>query len=145
PNRNPFIGNTTELLDFLNHVRDVTKKPTGFKIALGGYEWLDDLCIEILKRGVDSAPDFISLDGAGGGTGAAPMSLIDYMGIPITEGLPVLVDTLIEYGLRDRIRVMAAGKLVTPADVAWGICAGADFVNSARGFMFSLGCIQALR
>ncbi len=145
PNRHPEIANSSQLIDFINHVRDVTGKPTGFKIALGGYEWLEDLCTEILKRGVDYAPDFITLDGAGAGTGAAPMSLMDYMGIPITEALPVLVDTLVEYGLRDRIKIIASGKIITPADVAWAICTGADFVNSARGFMFSLGCIQALR
>lgn len=145
PNRHPEIANSSQLIDFINHVRNVTGKPTGFKIALGGFEWLEDLCIEILKRGIDYAPDFISLDGAGGGTGAAPMTLMDYMGIPITEALPVLVDTLVEYGLKDRIAVIAAGKMITPADVAWAICVGADFVNSARGFLFSLGCIQALR
>lgn len=145
PNRHPEIANSSQLLDFIGHVREVTGKPTGFKIALGGYEWLDELCLGILKRGIDSAPDFITLDGAGAGTGAAPMSLIDYMGIPITEALPVLVDTLVEYGLRDRIRIIASGKMITPADVAWALCTGADFVNSARGFMFSLGCIQALR
>jgi len=145
PNRHPEIGNSAQLIDFVNHVRNVTGKPTGFKIALGGFEWLEDLCMEILKRGQEYAPDFITLDGAGGGTGAAPMSLMDYMGIPITEALPVLVDTLVEYGLRDRIKIIASGKLVTPAEVTWAICTGADFVNSARGFMFSLGCIQALR
>jgi glutamate synthase domain-containing protein 2 len=73
------------------------------------------------------------------------MSLIDYMGLPITESLPLTVDTLVAYGLRERIKVMASGKLITPADVAWALCVGADFVNSARGFMFALGCIQALQ
>lgn len=145
PNRHPDIGNSKQLLDFINHVRDVTGKPTGFKIALGGYEWLDDLCTEIIRRGIDYAPDFITLDGAGGGTGAAPMTLADYMGIPIKEALPIIVDTLVEYDLRDRIKIIASGKLITPAEVAWALCAGADFINSARGFMFSLGCIQALR
>lgn len=145
PNRHPEISNSKELLDYINRVRDVTGKPTGFKVCLGGYEWLEDLCTEILRRGIDQAPDYITLDGAGGGTGAAPMSLIDYMGVPVTEALPVLVDTLVEYGLRDRIKIMASGKMITPADVAWALCVGADFVNSARGFMFSLGCIQALR
>ncbi len=145
PNRFPEIANASQLLDFINHVRDVTGKPVGFKTCLGSYEWLDDLCIEILKRGIDSAPDFITLDGAEGGTGAAPLSLVDYMGLPIHEALPVLVDILVEYDLRDRIKIMAAGKLVTPAEVAWALCVGADFVGSARGFMFALGCIQAMK
>ncbi len=112
---------------------------------LGDYGWLNDLCNEILKRGIDCAPDFITLDGAEGGSGAAPESLADYMGLPISESLPVLVDTLIEYGLRERIKVIASGKLITAGMVAWALCIGADFINSARGFMLSLGCIQALR
>lgn len=67
------------------------------------------------------------------------------MGLPITESLPVLVDLLIEYGLRDRIKVIASGKLITPGEVGWAFCVGADFVASARGFAFALGCIQALK
>ncbi len=145
PNRHIDIGNSSELLDFIHRVRTVSQKPTGFKTVLGDYAWLDDLFSEILKRGIESAPDFITLDGAEGGTGAAPATLVDYMGLPITESLPVLVDKLYEYGLRDRIKVMASGKLVTPDMVAWALCVGADFVNSARGFLFSLGCIQALK
>jgi len=145
PNRHPEISNVTELLDFIDHIRTLTGKPTGFKVVLGSYEWLDDLCIEILKRGIEKAPDFITLDGAEGGTGAAPASLIDYMGLPIAESLPVLVDTLVEYGLRDRIKIIASGKLVTAGEVAWALCVGADFIASARGFAFALGCIQALK
>lgn len=144
PNRFPEISNCSELLDFIAHIRTVTGKPVGFKTVLGSYEWLDDLCKEIIKRGIKSAPDFITLDGAEGGTGAAPLALVDYMGLPISESLPALIDVLVEYGLRDRIRVIAAGKLITPADVAWALCVGADFVSSARGFAFALGCIQAL-
>ena len=99
---------------------------------------------QVFKHGI-TAEDFITLDGGEGGTGAAPMSLIDYVGLPIRESLPLLVNALIKYGLRDRIKVIAAGKLVKPAEVAWALCMGADFINSARGFMFALGCIQALR
>ena len=145
PNRFPEIANSAELLDFIHHIREVTGKPTGFKIVLGDYKWLDDLCNEIIKRGIEYAPDFITLDGAEGGTGAAPMTLVDYMGLPIAESLPVLIDTLVEYGLRKRIKVIASGKLITPGMVAWAFCVGADFVTSARGFMFALGCIQALQ
>lgn len=145
PNRFPEVSNSGELLSFIQHVRQVTEKPTGFKIVLGSFSWLDDLCLEICKRGKDFAPDFITLDGAEGGTGAAPMSLVDYMGYPIAESLPVLVDKLVEYGLRDRIKVIASGKLITPDMVVWALATGADFVNSARGFMFALGCIQSLQ
>ena len=73
------------------------------------------------------------------------MSLIDNVGLPIKESLPLLVDILTRHGLRDRIRVIASGKLINPSDAAVAICMGADFVNTARGFMFSIGCIQALR
>lgn len=145
PNRFPEISNSSELLDFIHHVRNVTGKPTGFKVVLGNYDWLDDLFKNIHLRGIESAPDFITLDGAEGGSGAAPESLADYMGLPISESLPVLIDKLVDYGLRNRIKVIASGKLITASMVSWALCMGADFVNSARGFMFSLGCIQALR
>jgi len=145
PNRHPEIDSVSDLLDVINHIRDITGKPTGFKLVLGSYDFLDDLCREIHQRGLESAPDFITLDSADGGTGAAPQSLIDYMGLPLKESLPILSDKLIEHDLKRRIRIIAAGKLVTPADVAWAICLGADFVVSARGFLFALGCIQALQ
>lgn len=145
PNRHPEIGSVPELIDFINRVRDITGKPTGIKFVLGTYEWLAEFCEEIHKRGLDSAPDFITLDSADGGTGAAPQPLIDYVGMQIQESLPMLVDALLAYGLRDRIKVIASGKLITPSGVAWALCAGADFITSARGFMFALGCIQALK
>jgi len=145
PNGQPEVRSVEDLLDMINHIRDLTGKPTGFKAVLGSNDWIRDLCREILQRGTDSAPDFITLDGAEGGTGAAPQSLIDYMGLPLAQALPMLVDTLEEFGLRSRIRVIASGKLITPDRVAWAICVGADFITTARGFMFALGCIQALQ
>ncbi len=145
PNRHPEIDSAQDLLDMVEHVREVAGKPVGIKMVLGAYGWLDDLFAEIHRRGERSAPDFITVDSAEGGTGAAPMSLIDYMGLPLHESLPLLVDKLDEYGLRPRVRVIASGKLVTPAQVGMALCVGADFVVSARGFMFALGCIQALQ
>ena len=145
PNRHPEIDNVNELLDFVAHVRTVTSLPTGFKTVLGAYGWLDLLCDEIDRRGIESAPDFITLDSGDGGTGASPMSLMDNVGLPIWQSLPMLADILERRGLKERIRIITSGKLVTPADVAWAYCAGADAVNTARGFMFSIGCIQALR
>lgn len=145
PNRHPEIGSVGDLLDMLNHIRDITGKPVGFKAVMGASQWLDDLFTEVNKRGKKSAPDFITVDGGEGGTGAAPMSLMDNMGLPLREGLPLLVDKLNAHGLRGRIRVIASGKLITPSEVAWALCMGADFINSARGFMFALGCIQALQ
>ncbi|PCJ96629.1 MAG: FMN-binding glutamate synthase family protein [Zetaproteobacteria bacterium] len=145
PNRHPEINSVDDLLDFIHRVRSVTGKPTGFKSVLGGYEWIEELCQKIHARDIESAPDFITLDSGDGGTGAAPMPLIDNVGLQIKESLPMLSDILHKYGLRDRIKIIASGKLITPAEVAWAICAGADFINSARGFMFSLGCIQAMK
>ncbi len=145
PNRHPEIENEGDLLDMIDRVRRATGKPVGFKTVIGAYGWLEDLFAEINARGPASAPDFITIDSADGGTGAAPMSLIDYMGLPIRESLPLVVDLIEAYGLRERIRVVASGKMVTPGEAAWAVCAGADFVVSARGFMFALGCIQALQ
>lgn len=145
PNRHPEIDSVDDLLDMVNYVRDITGKPAGFKTVVGAYGWIDTMCEKIKERGIESAPDFITIDSADGGTGAAPMSLMDNMGIPINESLPLVVDMLKKQGLRDRIRIIASGKLLNPADVAWALCAGADFVNCARGFMFALGCIQALQ
>jgi len=145
PNRHPEIDNSKELLDFIAHTREVSGLPVGFKAVIGGYGWLETLCREIHARGIESAPDFITIDGGDGGTGAAPMPLMDSVGLTVKESLPMVVDTLIKYGLRDRIKVITSGKLITPAEVAWAYCAGTDFVTSARGFMFSLGCIQALK
>jgi glutamate synthase domain-containing protein 2 len=145
PNRHPEIETASGLLDMLEHVRKVTGKPVGIKTVIGAYGWLDDLFVEVHRRGIESAPDFITVDSSDGGTGAAPMPLIDNMGLPLRESLPLVIDKLTEYGLRERVKVAASGKLVTPSEVAWALCMGADFINSARGFMFALGCIQALQ
>ncbi|MDH5601822.1 MAG: FMN-binding glutamate synthase family protein [Gammaproteobacteria bacterium] len=145
PNRHPEISNMKELLNFVQRVREVTGKPTGFKVVIGSDDWLNDMCEEIQHCGIECAPDFITIDSCDGGTGAAPMPLMDDVGLPIKESLPMVVDILTQYGLRQRIRIIASGKLITPSGVAWALCSGADFITSARGFMFSLGCIQALK
>jgi len=145
PNRHPDIDSNEDLLDMIVRIREVTGKPVGIKCVIGAYGWLDTLLGEVNHRGAACAPDFITVDSADGGTGAAPLPLIDDMGLPLRESLPLVVDRLVKHGLRDRIKVVASGKLVTPADVAWALCVGADFVASARGFMFALGCIQALQ
>lgn len=145
PNRHVDINSFDDLLDMIDRVRHVTGKPTGFKMVVGKPSHIEDLLKVIKERGDQSAPDFITVDGAEGGTGAAPMALIDSVGMSLRESLPLVVDKLNEYGLHDRIKVVASGKLVTPSAVAWALCVGADFTVSARGFMFSLGCIQALQ
>jgi len=145
PNRHIELENNEDLIDMINHIRQVTGKPVGFKAVLGDKTWLIEFLAAVNKRGRVYAPDFITIDSADGGTGAAPMSLLDYVGMPIHESLPMAIDTICQSGLRDRIKVVASGKLINPAEVAWALCVGADFITSARGFMFSLGCIQALQ
>ena len=145
PNRHLEVDSASDLLDLIDRVRSITGKPTGFKSVIGAYGWLNDLFEEVWNRGIESAPDFITVDSGDGGTGAAPMPLMDNVGLPVRESLPLLVDRLNDFGLRDRIRVISSGKLITPAEAALALCAGADFVISARGFMFALGCIQALQ
>ena len=145
PNGHPDIRSPEDLLDMINRIRDVTGKPVGFKAVLGDVEWLARLFELIHERGEESAPDFITVDSADGGTGAAPQPLMDYVGLRLQESLPLLVDMLIQQGLKRRIKVVASGKLIVPSKVAWALATGADFVTSARGFMFSLGCIQAMQ
>ncbi len=145
PNRHTDISNVEEMLDRINHIRDVTGKPVGFKTVMGDFKALGKFLDLVVERGMQTAPDFITLDGGDGGTGAAPMPLMDIVGLPLREALPIVSDMIYERGLRGRIRLIASGKLINPSDVAWAIAAGADFVTCARGFMFSLGCIQALK
>lgn len=145
PNGHPDVRSVDELLDMVGKVRSLTGKPTGFKAVIGDIHWINDLCRAIDIRGIEAAPDFITIDGAEGGTGAAPQSLMDYMGLPLNLALPMVVDALEAHGLRSRIKVIASGKLITPDKVAWALCVGADMVVSARGFMFALGCIQAMQ
>ena len=145
PNRHKEVHDYDGLLDLIHHVREVTGKPVGFKTCMGSADPWFDLFKKIRERGEESAPDFITVDGGEGGTGAAPMPLIDLVGLPLREALIRMVDLRDLAGLHERIRIVAAGKLVAPGDVAWAICLGADFVATARGFMFSLGCIQALK
>ncbi|MFT5636665.1 MAG: glutamate synthase domain-containing protein 2, partial [Cognaticolwellia sp.] len=145
PNAHPEIKSVKDILTMVNRVRKVTGKPVGFKAVIGESLWLRDLLEEINRQGQEYAPDFITIDSADGGTGAAPQPLMDYVGLPLKESLPLVVNLLVEYGLRDQIRIICAGKLITPSKVAWALAMGADAVNSARGFMFSLGCIQAMQ
>ena len=144
PNRHPEIGTFDDLLDMISHVREVTGKPVGIKTVVGSEAVMREMFMNIASR-PDDAPDFITIDGGEGGTGAAPMPLIDLVGMSVREALPMVCNLRDEYGMKDRIRLIASGKLVNPGDVAWALAAGADFVTSARGFMFSRGCIQALK
>lgn len=130
------------LLKFIERLRTLSGgKPTGFKFALGHpWEWFA-VVKAMLLTGI--VPDFIVVDGAEGGTGAAPLEFADHVGAPLQEGLQLVHNTLVGVGLRDKIRIGAAGRIVSAFDVARAMALGADYCNAARGFMFALGCIQA--
>ena len=144
PNRHTDIGNVRELGAFVDRLRTLTGKPVGVKFVAGDPTFLDDWFTDCAAH-PEGCPDYIQVDGGEGGSGAAPAPLMDYVGMPITLALLEVTRARERHGLRDRIRIVASGKLITPDKVAWALSIGADFVSSARGFMFSLGCIQAMK
>ena len=131
-----------EMLQFLDRLRSLSGgKPVGFKLCIGHpWEWF---ALVKAMAATDLLPDFIVVDGAEGGTGAAPLEFADHVGAPMQEGLRLVHNTLVGMHLRQRIKIGCAGKIVSAFDIARAMALGADWCNSARGFMFSLGCIQA--
>ena len=132
----------TEMMHFIERLRRLSGgKPTGFKLCIGHpWEWFA-LAKAMLETGI--LPDFIVVDGGEGGTGAAPLEFTDHVGAPMQEGLLLVHNTLNGLGLRQRVKIGCAGKIVSAFDVARAMALGADWCNSARGFMFALGCLQA--
>lgn len=131
-----------ELLDFIKTLRELSGgKPVGFKLCIG-HRWEFMAVVKaMLKSGIK--PDFIVVDGAEGGTGAAPVEFANRLGTPLRQGLAFVHNSLVGAGLRDDIRIGASGKLISAFDIAGTMALGADWVNSARGFMFAVGCIQS--
>jgi len=131
-----------EMMHFIEQLRTLSGgKPTGFKLCIGHpWEWFA-MVKAMLETGI--TPDFIVVDGAEGGTGAAPLEFTDHVGTPLQEGLQLVHNTLIGVGLRDQIKLGCAGKVVTAFDMARMMALGADWCNAARGFMLALGCIQS--
>jgi glutamate synthase domain-containing protein 2 len=142
PARHSAFATPVEMLRFIERLRRLSGgKPVGFKFCVGHpWEWFA-ICKAMLETGL--LPDFIVVDGAEGGTGAAPLEFTDHVGAPLQEGLLFVHNTLVGMNLRQRIRLGAAGKVVSAFDIARCMALGADWCNSARGFMFALGCIQA--
>jgi glutamate synthase domain-containing protein 2 len=142
PSSHSAFATPIELLQFVDRLRTLSGgKPTGFKLAIGHpWEWFA-IAKAMLATGI--TPDFIVVDGKEGGTGAAPAEFIDRVGTPMLEGLLLVHNTLVGINLRGRIKIGAAGKIVSAFDIARTLALGADWCNSARGFMFALGCIQA--
>lgn len=131
------------LLEFLAKLRDLSGgKPVGFKLCVGRRSEFVGICRAMLKTGI--RPDFVTVDGGEGGTGAAPVEFSNSVGLPLKEGLAFVHDALVGHGLRKDLRVIASGKVVTGFDVVRALALGADLCNTARGMLFALGCIQAL-
>ena len=132
-----------EMMLFIAEMRRLSGgKPAGFKLCIGQPHEFLAICKAMLETGV--TPDFIVVDGKEGGTGAAPLEFMDHLGMPLREGLSFVHNALIGVGLRDRIKLGASGKIASAFDMARAFALGADWCNSARGFMFALGCIQSL-
>jgi glutamate synthase domain-containing protein 2 len=142
PARHSAFSTPLELTEFIAKLRDISGgKPVGIKLAIGHpWEWFS-----IVKAMVHSGnlPDFVVIDGAEGGTGAAPLEFTDHVGTPLREGLMLVHNALVGTGLRRHVRIGASGKIVSAFDIARTLAMGADWCNAARGFMFALGCIQA--
>lgn len=143
PNRFEECRDARSVLDFIARVRRLTGKPVGLKMVVGSPAEAEELCYEIRRRG--EGPDFIAVDGKEGGSGAVPLALAEYVGLPLTDGLTTMDNALRREGVRDRVTLIGSGKIATAGDVAIHLALGADIVHIGRGFLFALGCIQALR
>lgn len=155
PNGHVEVHDDSTMIELIHKVKKHSKKPTGIKLCLGSEEQFESLIstlaqkrFELIESGQPQeaelfTPDFITVDSSDGGTGAAPAAHMDAMGMHIRVSMPFVIQTLIKYNLRERIRLIVSGKLMTPVWAAWAFANGADAINIARGFLFSLGCIQA--
>jgi glutamate synthase domain-containing protein 2 len=144
PSHHTAFSDAKGLLQFVQQLRDLSfGKPIGFKLCVGNKAEFEEICQQMIETGIK--PDFITVDGAEGGTGAAPIEFSDHVGMPWENGLIFVSDTLRKYHLKDEIRIITSTKVVTGYDILKAICMGADLCNAARGMMISIGCIQALK
>jgi glutamate synthase domain-containing protein 2 len=142
PAKHSVFSTPVEMLEFIARMRELSGgKPAGMKLAIGHPWEFFALAKAMVKTGI--TPDFIVVDGSEGGTGAAPVEFTDHVGVPMREALLLVHNTLVGIGVRDRVKLGASGKIVSAFDMATTMAMGADWCNSARGFMFALGCIQA--
>ncbi|WP_368029012.1 glutamate synthase-related protein [Arcobacter sp. s6] len=145
PNRFPYANTNEELFDFIGELQEASRKPVGIKIVISDHNNIVPIAKEI-KRRVDLGlpyPDYISIDGGSGGTGTAPLEMMERIGMDIRDALYLVDKVLKDYGVREHVKISASGKILTPDDVIIILCLGADFVQIARGFMMSAGCIRA--
>jgi len=137
------FSNPAELIDFISLLRErANGKPIGIKLCVGKKQEFIDICKTMLKTGI--TPDFITVDGGEGGTGAAPVEFSNSLGMPLRDGLAFVHDTLVGFGLKDEIKLIASGKIFTGFHIARALALGADMVSCARAMMMAIGCIQAL-
>ncbi len=141
PNRFEFLHNNKELLQFVQKLRELSDKPVGIKIVVGNINDLKKLIHEMVSSNI--IPDFITVDGGEGGTGATYQELVDTVGLPLFSALPILDVELKKFKIRDKVKVFASGKLITPDQIAIALALGADLVNVARSLMINVGCIMA--
>jgi glutamate synthase domain-containing protein 2 len=145
PNRFPFATDMESFLDFINRLQELSENHVGFKIVISTREGFEEYAkaLKARKESGKSIVDFITIDGGDGGSGTAPLEMMSKIGLPIRDALQIVDEVLKAYGLRDEIKIIAAEKVLTPDDIVELICYGADFINIARGFMISAGCIRA--
>jgi glutamate synthase domain-containing protein 2 len=145
PNRFPYAKDMDTFFDFISRLQELSDKPVGFKIVISTKEDFEDFAkaLKHRKEAGKSIADFITIDGGDGGSATAPLEMMSKIGLPIRAALDIVMDTLESYGLRDDIKIIAAEKVLTPDDLVELFCYGADFINIARGFMISAGCIRA--
>ncbi|MEA2091857.1 MAG: FMN-binding glutamate synthase family protein, partial [Campylobacterota bacterium] len=145
PNRFPFADTTSHLLDFVEKLQKLSKKPVGFKIVISDANAVDEMVNEIAKRKSDgrNIPDFISVDSGEGGSATAPLELMESVGLTTNNALYILDTMLKKHDIRQDVKIIASGKILTPDDAIIAMCMGADAVGIARGFMMSGGCIRA--
>lgn len=141
PNRFKEFDDIPSMFDFMEQIRKVTGKPVGLKLVIGSPDAFEDIASYMKKSG--KGPDFITVDGSEGGTGASFQELADSVGLPIKSAVYIVDQTLKKYGVRDRVKIIASGKLFTPDRIAVVLGMGADLVNIARAFMITVGCIMA--
>ena len=145
PNRFPYASDMETFFDFISHLQTLSGKPVGFKIVISTKEDFElyAQALKARKEAGKSIADFITIDGGDGGSATAPLEMMSKIGLPIRASLRIVNDLLLSYGLKDDVKIIAAEKVLTPDDVVELLCYGADFINIARGFMISAGCIRA--
>ena len=144
PPRHEEFSDVNGLFDFIDHVRAVVKKPVGIKMVIGHPHEIESIAVKIAED-LNRGPDFITIDGGEGGTGAAPLVLASHCGMPLKQALAITDRVLKKHKVRDHLALFASGKIATPADVAVAMALGADVVGISRGFLLALGCVQALK